>query len=157
LFLMYVLILGGFILLVIPGIWVGLRTCVAIPAAMLENLAARPSVGRSIRLTERSAGRAFLIFLLVIFITWVASLVFELPIGILSVVYHKEPVVLLLLSQLRHIGTFLAGTLVGPLGPIAFVLLYYDLRVRKEAFDLQLMMVNLDHTPAAAAPGVAPA
>jgi hypothetical protein len=154
-FLIYLLIMGGLILFIIPGIWVGLRTCVAIPAAMLENLTPSASVRRSIRLTERSAGRAFLVFVLMIFIAWVASLLFELPIGILSVAYQKQPGALLLLSQLRHIGTFLAGTLVGPVGSIALVLLYYDQRVRKEAFDLELMMANLDQTPAS--PSAAPA
>jgi hypothetical protein len=34
--------------------------------------------------------------------------------------------------------------LVGPLATIVFSLLYYDERVRKEAFDLQLMMQALD-------------
>jgi hypothetical protein len=33
---------------------------------------------------------------------------------------------------------------VGPLVTIAFSLVYYDERVRKEAFDLQLMMTTLD-------------
>ena len=35
-------------------------------------------------------------------------------------------------------------SLVGPLATIAFSLVYYDERVRKEAFDLQLMMATLD-------------
>jgi len=34
--------------------------------------------------------------------------------------------------------------LVGPLATIAFSLVYYDERVRKEAFDLQLMMATID-------------
>jgi hypothetical protein len=42
---------------------------------------------------------------------------------------------------------------VGPLMTIGFSLLYYDERVRKEAFDLQLMMSTLD----GAQPEVAPA
>lgn len=43
-------------------------------------------------------------------------------------------------------------SLVGPLLTIALTLLYYDQRVRKEGFDLQLMMSNLEGAaPAAAA------
>jgi hypothetical protein len=51
------------------------------------------------------------------------------------------------------VATFISQCLVGPLATIAFSLVYYDERVRKEAFDLQLMMTTLD------APGlqVAPA
>jgi len=34
--------------------------------------------------------------------------------------------------------------LTGPLATIGIALIYYDERVRKEAFDLQLMMASLD-------------
>jgi hypothetical protein len=40
---------------------------------------------------------------------------------------------------------------------IGLVLLYYDIRVRKEAFDLQLMMSLVDHAVAQPAPGAAAA
>jgi len=35
-------------------------------------------------------------------------------------------------------------SLVGALATIAFSVVYYDQRVRKEAFDLQFMMTTLD-------------
>jgi hypothetical protein len=50
--------------------------------------------------------------------------------------------------------TFISQSLVGPLATIAFSLVYYDERVRKEAFDLQLMMATLDGAQPAAAPSV---
>jgi len=43
-----------------------------------------------------------------------------------------------------RVATFISGCLVGPLATMAFSLVYYDERVRKEAFDLQLMMETLD-------------
>ena len=43
-----------------------------------------------------------------------------------------------------QVVTFLAQALVAPLATISFSLIYYDERVRKEAFDLQLMMDALD-------------
>jgi len=51
-------------------------------------------------------------------------------------------------------GGFLSASLVGPLLTIALTLIYYDQRVRKEGFDLQLMMASLQpssQAPAAAA------
>jgi hypothetical protein len=42
------------------------------------------------------------------------------------------------------VATFISECLVGPLATIAFSLVYFDERVRKEAFDLQLMMTTLD-------------
>jgi hypothetical protein len=49
------------------------------------------------------------------------------------------------------VATFVSECLVGPLATIAFSLVYYDQRVRREAFDLELMMTTLD-VPAVAAP-----
>jgi len=54
-------------------------------------------------------------------------------------------------------GVFLSTSLVGALGTIAITLIYYDQRVRKEGFDLQLMMSTLEGGgQAAAAPAGAP-
>jgi hypothetical protein len=39
-----------------------------------------------------------------------------------------------------YIADFLAGCITGPITTIALVLVYYNQRVRKEAFDIQLMM-----------------
>ena len=50
------------------------------------------------------------------------------------------------------IATFLSECLVGPLITIAFALVYYDERVRKEAFDLQLMMTTIDAPALQSAP-----
>jgi hypothetical protein len=44
---------------------------------------------------------------------------------------------------LAQVGTFIANVLVVPVITIASSILYYDLRVRKEAFDLQMMMAPL--------------
>jgi hypothetical protein len=48
-----------------------------------------------------------------------------------------------------YVAGFVVGVLTGPLATIGLALVYYDERVRKEAFDLQLMMSSLT-------PGFAP-
>jgi hypothetical protein len=53
---------------------------------------------------------------------------------------------------MQAIGIFVSTSLVGALATIALSLIYYDQRVRKEGFDLQLMMSTLESSmPAAAA------
>jgi hypothetical protein len=47
-------------------------------------------------------------------------------------------------AVLIYLAGFIAGSITGPLATIGLSLLYYDERVRKEAFDLQLMMSSLD-------------
>ena len=44
---------------------------------------------------------------------------------------------------LQAVGIFVSISLVGPLATIAMTMIYYDQRVRKEGFDLQLMMAAL--------------
>jgi hypothetical protein len=56
---------------------------------------------------------------------------------------------------LDYLAGFIVGVLTGPLATIGIALVYYDERVRKEAFDLQLMMSSLD-TPSPDFPTPAP-
>ena len=53
--------------------------------------------------------------------------------------------------MLQHLGGFIAGVLASPISNIAIALIYYDQRVRKEAFDLQLMVEAVGQQQAAAA------
>ncbi|HEX3587854.1 MAG TPA: hypothetical protein VH024_17775, partial [Candidatus Angelobacter sp.] len=59
---------------------------------------------------------------------------------------------------LQHLGGFIAGVVAGPIATTAIALIYYDQRVRKEAFDLQHMMEAMGQQaqppPQAAAPSI---
>jgi len=56
---------------------------------------------------------------------------------------------------IQQIAGFVSQVLVGPIGTIAFSLMYYNLRVRKEAFDIQYLMASMDANPAPSAPSAA--
>ncbi|HME13460.1 MAG TPA: hypothetical protein VKF79_11390 [Candidatus Acidoferrum sp.] len=130
----------GFICLVIPGFYLACRWIASVPAALLEDLGPVSSLERSYRLTEDNAGRAFLIYLVSIVLTWAASALFVIPFTVGMALSLKDPAMLRMWSGLVQVGAFCARTLVGPILLIATSVFYYDLRVRKEAFDLQLMM-----------------
>lgn len=134
-------IVVGLILLIIPGIWLACRLIVCVPAALLEDLGARDSLERSYRLTEGSAGRAFVIYLIYFVIAMIAASLFAFPFDFmvgLSTVRHPESVRMWL--ALAQVGNTIGETLITPILLIATAVFYYDLRVRKEAFDLQVMM-----------------
>jgi hypothetical protein len=134
-------VLFGLILLVVPGIWLACRLITCVPAALLEDLGARDSLERSYRLTEGSAGRAFVIYLVYFVVAIIASALFSFPFDFmltLSAARHPDSVRMWL--ALAQVGDSIANTLVTPILLIATAVFYYDLRVRKEAFDLQLMM-----------------
>jgi hypothetical protein len=130
----------AFLLLIIPGIYMACRLCVCIPAALLENLGPRESLERSFRLTKDNVGRAFLILFLYVVILYAALFLFDMPFAIGAQFAAHDPAMLRLLTALMQVGNFVAGVLITPVLTIASSIFYFDLRVRKEAFDLQLMM-----------------
>ena len=48
---------------------------------------------------------------------------------------------------LMQVANFVARVLIAPIRTISTALYYYDLRVRKEAFDLQMMLQALGGAP----------
>lgn len=138
----------GFLLLIIPGIILFCRTAVAVPASMLEDTKAVGSIERSMQLTKGFAMQIFLIFLLVWVLSYIALLIFQVPFAYLqgATAQARQTLVFGMLA-LQHLSSFLSNVLVGPIGTIAFSLMYYNLRVRKEAFDLQHLMNSLPASP----------
>jgi hypothetical protein len=133
--------LAGFICLIIPGVYILCRLIVCVPAALMENIGARDSLERSFELTRDNAGRAFVILLLYFAVAFAAAGLFAWPFLIIMVVVaQKNPSQMIIWLQLMQVGSFVANVLVTPILTIASAILYYDLRVRKEAFDIQLMM-----------------
>jgi len=141
-------VMGAAIFLLIPGIYVACRLITCVPAALLEDLGPRESLERSFRLTKNNAGRAFVIYFLYFVLLYAAAFLFMTPFGVVVAMYSKDPGMLLLSMGLLQVANFLAGILVGPFLLIATSIFYYDLRVRKEAFDLQLMMNPSGNVPA---------
>jgi hypothetical protein len=134
------------ILLIVPGIYMACRLITCVPAALLEDLGPRDSLERSYRLTEDSAGRSFVIYLLYFFLLYAAVLLFILPFSVASRLTANDPGSVWVWLVLGQVGNFLATTLVTPILTIATAVFYYDLRVRKEAFDLQLLMNQVGRT-----------
>jgi hypothetical protein len=133
-------ILAATLFLIIPGIYVACRLITCLPAALLEDLGPRESLSRSFALTKANAGRAFGIYVIYIVMLYAIIMVFTFPSLFLTATLAKDPSMAWISLALVQVGTFVAGTLVGPFLLIATSVFYYDLRVRKEAFDLQMMM-----------------
>jgi hypothetical protein len=114
------------------------KLALAIPACLLEQLPVGVALRRSWYLTKGSVGRIMLVNLL----TWVLSVALALALAIPGQIFAMTmPNKALLLGViLQHVGGFIAGVVANPIATTAIALIYYDQRVRKEAFDLQLMM-----------------
>jgi hypothetical protein len=128
------------------------KYCLAIPACIIEGMPARPALRRSRFLARQSLRRITLIYLLMVVLGLVLSTVLWLP-GQLYAVYFRHSLIMAIL--LRSLGSFIAGALAGPIATIAIALVYYDQRIRKEAFDLQFMMESIAQPIAQPAPTAA--
>ena len=130
----------GYLLLVIPGIYLTCRLLVCVPAALIENRGPRESLDRAFELTRANAGRAFVILLLSVVLTYAATALFVVPFTLAMVTAAHDLSKLRLYTALSQISATVAGILVTPVALIATSIFYYDLRVRKEGFDLEFMM-----------------
>jgi hypothetical protein len=142
------ILMGGFIALIIPGLYLLCRIPVAMPAAMIEDIGPGDSIGRSFHLTRDFAGRAALIYILAVSLTYGVGFLLQAPFFVLAAVSAKGSQLMILWTALAQVGNLLGGILVAPVHTIGFALFYYDLRVRKEAFDLQMMMQAIGADPA---------
>jgi len=148
----------GFLLLLIPGVYWTLKYAVAMPSAVVEGTGLSESMSRSSELTEQDLQRVLALYALFTLLTWTVGGLLQFGLGLRfpflrvhgPVIFHATRYVLL------TVAAFVTQSLVGPLLTIALTLLYYDERVRKEGFDLQLMMSNLEGAAPAAAAVAAP-
>ena len=112
--------------------WAALSLAIVAPALVLETLGPIAAIRRSFHLMDKARLRALGLYILMAVIATLLGLVFTV---IFLASFVAEPTVRAVLQTIANVAT---ATISGPLIYGAIVLLYYDLRVRKEAFDLQL-------------------
>lgn len=141
LFLNGLLILLAAVALIIPGIYMMCRLCVGVPAALIEDRGPRESLSRSFELTRDFAGRAFVIYLLYFAVAFGITALLTMPLSIVIVfTATQNPEMTRWLLALQQVVSTIGNVLVTPILLIATSVFYFDLRVRKEAFDLQFML-----------------
>jgi hypothetical protein len=125
------------------GFWISGRYTLSLPAVLLEHLKGRPAIRRSVQLSQGYLGRIFVALLLGITVTYAMDLLFQGPfyvsIAVMKIKGKLPTSLILALSVSGAIG----AAITSPLTMIALVLIYYDTRIRKEAFDLQQLMSSL--------------
>ncbi len=137
----------GFLASIVLAIIFLVRYSVAVPAVVLEKISARQALKRSVALSKGFLWKLLIVGFLMVMIHMVVVSLCQAPFsvaGILIAVKGGRPGLWLTIPSLFVGG--LGATATSPLLMISFAIAYYDLRVRKEGFDLQLMMAHLDET-----------
>lgn len=128
------IVMVGLILFIVPGIFLAVSYALVAPVAILETSDRTAIRKRSWALVDGNRGKVFG----VMFVLW-----------LLGILLATSSSVLLLLTGidtgssmaavLRFSMDSILGIVLYPVGTIAITLLYYDLRIRKEGFDLEML------------------
>ena len=105
-------------------------------------------------LTRGNRGRIFVAFLLCAVVAYVGVIIFQGPFWVAAILLAAKAESPRWLLFLTSVSGAVGGSLTGPVTMIVLVLCYYDLRIRKEGFDLQYKMAALGEQPPPTAPTV---
>ncbi len=128
-----VLMSGGAVLSIINI----LRLSLAVPAGVQENLGVNAAVRRSRFLAAGRKGRILLALLMVYALQLVAGGI-QIPLVLLATTTRGAEQIVLQAIELAV--QFVVTALVTPIASIALCLFYIDERVRREGFDIELLM-----------------
>ncbi len=156
----FVILAIAFVALFVPFVYLFVAFSVALPVLLVERIGGFKALSRSFELTKgrwwATLGTIFVATILVVVIQFIFSAIIGV---ILGVAFHGSggsPVLRVVLQRILD-G---AGQMISiPFYAACITVIYYDLRVRKEGYDLQLLAKGIGRSaPASAAPaGAAPA
>jgi hypothetical protein len=145
-FLVGIVMMVGFMLLIIPGIIFALWYSLSTQVVMLENCGGTKAMARSKQLTEGFRGRIFGLLVLTGILGGVV--VYLINLGLMNILPISETIQTDRFAFTKinkpnyliiQVVDFLVQTLFSTYTSICLTLAYFDLRVRKEAFDLELV------------------
>jgi len=146
--------------LTVYAIWILLRLSLAFPASVVEQTGAWTAVKRSFALSHGTKGRILLLCLMVAALGWLLSMGITIPLSILlfmipgmSNQQHAQAAGVALLL-IVYGAAYAVQSLIKPIYGIALVLFYYDQRIRKEGFDIELLMQQAGMVPEAPVPAL---
>ena len=144
--LLWVSVLGGVIVgvawlfFVLPGLYLAVSFTVAIPVVMTEGVRGRKALGRSRRLIKKRWWRTFALLFLGSILSVILFYAAALLIAAVTAAEGQRSVVGVA-TNVVAISVLAALTI--PFAAAYTTVLYFDLRVRREAFDLQLLALEV--------------
>jgi MFS family permease len=148
-FLVILLMIGA----VVYGAIAYIRNSLAIPAKVVEGMTVRKAMRRSKDLAEGAKWRIFVLGLIVWALMFVAG-VLQAPFAMMTLIAPgKSHIISEMVSLLIM---FFARSVVTPIASIGLCLIYFDQRVRREAFDLEVLLGPEQPTALLASPDQTP-
>jgi hypothetical protein len=139
----------AFVALIIPGIWLYGAWSVAVPALLIDDLRGGRALARSFRLVRKRWWPVAGVLLVAnLMVTVIAGAIEGVLVGISVGTGSSLALTVVVVS----VATAIASVLTRPLLAAVTTVLYYDLRVRHEGYDVALLAEQLGIEPAALPP-----
>ncbi len=152
--LLLVGLLFAFICLIVPGIWLAIAWSVAIPVLLVEDLRGPAALRRSFELVKGlwwpTAGKILVSTLLIFVAAGAIGAAFAV---LLLFVIDEASYAGLIVTG---VGNVLGNVITTPFLAAVTTLVYFDLRVRREGFDLAMLAERMGGAPATGALVAAP-
>lgn len=145
-------IIVGAMMCLLPGLIMAVFFALSMPVLIVERADIGGAIERSFSLAKEAWPKLLLVYLLY----GVLLLAAGMAGGVLGAMTAVDQRHLFLWAALEALVGFLLNTLVMPWVQIAVTLVYFDQRIRREGFDLQMLIAGLD-VQAASAPAPPPA
>jgi hypothetical protein len=134
---LYILgVLLGTAFFILPGIWLYVAWAFAMPVLLVEGLRGRKALRRSFELVQGRWWRTFGVIVVGFILAGIISTVVQGAFLIGIVVGADNDALVLVLTTIAGIVGLAVST---PFQAALLTVLYFDLRVRKEGFDLELL------------------
>ena len=135
----------GALLCLLPGIYFGVAFSLGVPVLLTEGKRGRKALGRSRALVKGFWWRVFGITVLgYILSSIIAGAIEGLVVGLTSVGSGDSSLTAVVVNVIAGTGSKVVTT---PFVAAFVIVVYFDLRVRKEAFDLQLLAERIGVEP----------
>jgi hypothetical protein len=135
----------GTLACIVPGVYLYAAWSVAVPALVLEDLRGRAALRRSRRLVEGRWWPVFAVVVLSAILTAIVSGALGGALGGFLAMGDSDAVA----AVADAVAQAVASMLTTPFAAAVATVLYFDLRVRKEGFDLELLARNVGVEPPA--------
>lgn len=133
--LMGFFVLLAFLMVVVPGVWLSVAWSLAFVALVAEELTSTGALQRSFALVQGRWWPTFGVLLVAFLLNFIVDQIIAIPFAIGSFVSDDS----LVGVGLSAVASIVSDVITTPFVAAVFVLVYFDLRVRKEGFDLQLL------------------
>jgi len=131
-----IVVMLGLFACIAPGIWIGIAWCLCFPALLFERIGPFKALNRSFSLVKGRWWATFLLWIVgYLLVSIIGAIVQFGLLGIGEAVASDDTIVAAVATV---IGSTASAAVTYPFLAAVLTILYFDQRVRKEGFDLQL-------------------